>query len=58
MGSGSLVRVIPLLHAVIGFHAALSFPHESPKGMVSYAVPNQSPNVFLSVRQRVTRASG
>ena len=58
IGSGSLARVTAPFYAVIGFRAGLIFRCESSKGWFSYAVPNESPNSFLSVSHRVTRASG
>ena len=42
------------MRSVTRFRADLVFRYESPDGMVSYAAPNQSPNVF--VRPRATKS--
>ena len=59
--SGSLARVPPPFLAVTGFFSFVLFniPDISTrKGMVSYTLhQKRSPNGFLSVRYRVTRAS-
>ena len=59
--SGSLARVTyPIFHAVVGFRAALAISILVPNGMVSYldAATNKTPNLFLTVRYRVTPTTG
>ena len=49
VGWGSLVRVTPELHAVIGFRADLVFRHESPKGgLARLCQTNRLTRVFVS----------
>ena len=57
-GSGSLARVTPLFHAVIGFRVVLFFYDESPMGWVATLRQTKSLDVFSSVTYRVTLATG
>ena len=58
-GSGSLAQVTPCSFAVSSFSAVLTSRHEpAMEWERSYDAPTTSPNVCLSVRHIITRASG